>query len=474
MKRSLFLPLVFWGAAALAQTPGTFTATGNMTTPRTYHTATLLADGRVLIAGGVQHAFGGPAAASAELYDPSTRTFAATGSMTAARSGHTATLLPDGRVLIAGGSNQSASAELFDPSTGTFAATGNMTTAHAYLTATLLRNGRVLIAGAEPITELYDPATGTFTVTGGYAGKYENPVPNNATLLPDGRVLITGCDCRFDAVPLTEIYDPVTGTFGPAGTINGTVGWWVDINTSTLLMNGKVLVAGSDEYDWLADAEVYDPMSRAFTGIGYATATHEFSTATLLPDGTVLVAGSQLPGGSSNAAADLYVPATGTFVTAGNMTVGRFLHTATLLRDGSILIAGGYDSYPGSASSAELYKPPVLQPAAALLSLSGDGNGQGAILHAGTAQVVSADNRAVALEALEIYGTGLADGSVIPPQVSIGGLAAEVLFFGKAPGFAGLNQVNVRVPNGVAPGESVPVRLTYLGRPSNAVTIGVQ
>jgi hypothetical protein len=153
--RTRLVPILALGMipAAMAQSPGTFTRSGDMTTKRFGHTATLLTTGTVLITGG--EADDNSAIATAELYDPTMRTFAPTGDMTRPRLAHTASLLPRGKILITGGgsywglgTSASASAELYDPATGTFTATGDMITARQGHTATLLNNGKVLIAGA--------------------------------------------------------------------------------------------------------------------------------------------------------------------------------------------------------------------------------------------------------------------------------------------------------------------------------------
>ena len=267
-----------------------------------------MTDGRVLITGG---GYAGSPLATTEIYDPVTQTFTAAAVMTAARTGHTATLLPDGRVLIVGGDSSMGSAELYDPSTGNFTATGSLLMARTGFNATLLANGKVLITGGvagqtqygyvigDP--EVYDPSTGVFTAAGAYAGSLASLDINvfgfgsTSTLLPNGTVL-------FASEPTAQVYDPVSGAFRLSGAMSITNPFgtsfsldYIADRTANLLLSGKVLAAGGEQEDEgrFNDAQLYDPATGVFVPTGSMAKARSAHTATVLPDGSVLVAGGE-------------------------------------------------------------------------------------------------------------------------------------------------------------------------------------
>jgi len=292
------------------------TVTGSLNAPRYSHTATLLKNGNVLVVGGFGNTsecqgVGAPAQNTAELYDPGKSAFSVTGNMSFPRGGHTATSLADGTVLIAGGGNQgvggtgSATAELYDPDTGAFTQTGSMTVARFRHTATLLQDGKVLIVGGVPAdlsaptltAELFDPTTGAFTATGSMATAREQ---HTATLLDNGKVLITGGQSpvagssNLQLTATAETYDPSSGTFATTGSMTEAR----NSHTATLLTDGTVLVAGGGNNS--ATAEIYNATTGSFSATGsmeFGRAGHT-ATALSLPSGiyTVLVVG----GGSAD------------------------------------------------------------------------------------------------------------------------------------------------------------------------------
>jgi hypothetical protein len=228
-----------------------------MSVGRNSHTATLLAGGKVLIAGGQ----GVGVLATAELYDPTSGTFTATGSMAAARTSHTATLLINGKVLIAGGFNSAgatlATTELYDPSSGTFTATGAMATARTSHTATLLANGKVLVTGgianmanggSLSSAEVYDVVAGTFSATGPMMTVRDS---HFAILLANGTVLVAGGPFGSSGGLTAELYNTGNGTFTETGGMETSRA----LAAGVLLPDGRVFVSGGSD---TISAELYE------------------------------------------------------------------------------------------------------------------------------------------------------------------------------------------------------------------------
>ena len=339
--------LLFAPPAAAA----TWAPTGPVTTSRVHHTATLLPNGNVLVTGGEN--INGSTVASAEIYNPITNTWSPAATMSTPRTEHTATLLPNGRVLVTGGFDGSfgilKKTEIYNPSTDTWSPAASMPTTLAYHVATLLDGGKVLVAGgttgtftdARPF--LYNPVTNSW----GAAGTMGiSPFAPEIVKLSDGRPLVIGgFDGPSVALNRTEIYNPATNSWSsgaPMGVARSS-------HTATLLPNGDVFVTGGrdDARDGLSSTEIYDPTTNTWTPAAEMPEARESHTASLLSNGKVLVAGG-FDSTSSNElrSSVFYDPSADSWAPAPAMPEERYGHTATTLSDGKVLVAGGFSFGP--------------------------------------------------------------------------------------------------------------------------------
>jgi N-acetylneuraminic acid mutarotase len=357
-----------------------------MVTPdRRGNTLTLLPNGKILAVAGRKYGLN-QTVSSCELYDPATNSWNSAGALRLARWDHSATRLPNGKILIVGGSTWSnkqggyvvgtASCECYDAVQKRSVATGSLHQARSGHAAVLLSNGQVLVVGGNsnagppyfsPSCELYDPSTGQWSMTGALS---QGRIHHEATLLPNGEVLVTGGERVGEVLDGCEIYNPMTGQWRQATAMH----WARAAHTATRLADGRVLVAGGYE-TYFVDAiyehqramgscDIYDPEADTWTATGMLISERNMHAASLLADGRVLVSGgffldSSYAGSAIEhlASCEIYDLATGNWSATASMGIAREGHCAAVLSTGEVLVTCGTNATPSGTPTSEVYQP---------------------------------------------------------------------------------------------------------------------
>ena len=356
-------------ALALAAS-GTWSLVASVHTPRDGHTATLLPNGNVVIAGGENN---NQALASTEVYSPTTGAWTVSGNLNVARSNASALLLANGSVLMAGGcvsgclGATTKSAELYNSVSGSWTSTGSMITARTYFGMVMLAGGKILAAGGctglnangcsgvTAKTEIYDPSTGKWTATGSMTAARGS---FTLTVLANGQVLAAGgINSADNPISSAELYNPSTGKW----TATGKMITARDEHTATLLANGSVIVAGGENTSGVTTnkTEFYNPTTGKWKASGNLNVSRLEHTATLLPNGKLLISGGNEVTSSTTtvlSSAELYNSSTGTWTSTGSLNDARVGHTATLLVSGTVIDVSGSGANT-DLTSCEIYTP---------------------------------------------------------------------------------------------------------------------
>ena len=335
-----------------------------MRTARSYHSATLLQDGRVLVAGGYSGPLGSVGLNTSEIYDPVTNSWTDAASMLIAHASQAAARLADGRVLIAAGrssAGDTTEAELYSPATNSWSRAGNLAVARVGATAIVLSTGKVLViggfgpAGVNPPAELFDPTTNSWSQLPNTTAHFVD----RAVSLGNGKLLVLGDESNW-TYQFSAAYDPIANTWSPVDRPPVSLGGAVLLGSGKVLFFGNPMPGGDTRI-----SELYDPVDHRWSAAAPMEPNGVFGQAVALPDGRALVAGAPGSLGSPGCGslpqcpnAEVYDPAHDSWTATPEMAIGPGEATLTLLPTGRVIIAGGFvPPNPDSTATAEIFDP---------------------------------------------------------------------------------------------------------------------